>query len=158
MQYFQQPPDPRTFGNPHIPEPKGSGWFGWLLMIIATAIGSFLLGKMFSQSQIEPPLHETNKEDLARIAEVPAMTSQTIDNEEDKEEQKQEQQDQEDNPKTFDELEDDVIERFIEDFENVSLAEKLWCKKQFQENSYLIEWYPELAEKLGLSTPTDNQL
>ena len=142
MSYYQQQYDPRYFApNPQFPAAqKSSSWIGWLLMVIGALISGYILG----QSEKTEP-HEKPKDDVVPKIDgeppvVPTLAEKT--------ETLPEPQGA-NAPKKLIELGDDIIDRLTADFDNINMAERLFMKREFQENPQLIIKYPVLAKLLG---------
>lgn len=150
MNYYNQYHDPRNFANPQFPEPKkSSSWVGWLMISLATLVMGFLLGQ--------------NVKIEEKSNDVPKPTNDTPEPTNDKEhtfavvvdEPKVEPEPPKITTK-FIELDDEIIARYTADFENVVEADRLWTKREFQENPELITKYPELAKLLGFWVEDEN--
>ena len=142
MSYYQQQYDPRYFAqNPQFPAAqKSSSWFGWLLMVIGALISGYVLG----QSEKTEP-HEKPKDDVIPKIDgeppvVPTLAEKT---------ETIPQPPGANAPKKLIELGDDIIDRLTADFDNINMAERLFMKRELEENPQLVIKYPVLAKLLG---------
>ena len=142
MSYYQQQYDPRYFApNPQFPAAqKSSSWFGWLLMVIGALISGYILG----QSEKTEP-HEKPKDDVIPKIDgeppvVPTLAEKT---------ETLPVPPGANAPKKLIELGDDIIDKLTADFDNINMAERLFMKRELEENPQLIIKYPVLAKLLG---------
>ena len=148
MNYYNHYHDPRNFANhPQFPEPKkSSSWVGWLLMIFGALIGGFFLGQNVKiEEKVLPNNPEPSTNDTPEPTNDKEHTFAVV-----VDEPKVEPEPPKPIIQTrFIDLDDDIIARFTADFANIGEADKLFTKREFQENSELITKYPELAKLLG---------
>lgn len=155
MSYYQQQHDPRNFAyHPQFPEPKkSSSWVGWLLMVIAALIAGFFAGQTVKIEVVHPT--NDNHTDLNDSH----FTSATIVEEKEEDPKEDEPETKINEPVKFTDLDDEIIHRYTEDFDNLNQAERLFCKREFDTNPELITRYPMLAKLLGfeIEEKDDNQ-
>jgi hypothetical protein len=143
MQYFNPPPpDPRTFGNPSFPQQKeSSSWFGWFIVAIGALVTGFFIGKNSKKitEKIEPLGQELTEKLENKVEDLKECIEQIL-------------------GMDFEELEPEIIKKYTDNFDKLNRAEKLWCKREFEENPQLQKKYPKLSLKLGIEPNEDFNL
>ena len=111
-------------------------------------IGGFFLGQSV-KVEIKTPTDD--KDDSSNVAIVPTNDNETFAKLVDEPDHK---------PKSpllkFGDLGDEIVDKYTADFDNLNQAERMFCKREFQENPELITKYPILAKLLGFEIEESN--